>query len=62
MLAFWVDGVKYLNVTNANLRGTCNYGWQRFEVGVQANRDNYDPVDEERYWDDVVVSTGYIGP
>lgn len=57
-----MDGVKYLNVTNANLRGTCNYGWQRFEVGVQANRDNYDPVDEERYWDDVVVSTGYIGP
>jgi hypothetical protein len=62
-IKFWVNGTQYMNATGLNLRGTCSNTWRRIEVGVQANRSNFDPVDEERYWDDVVISTtGPIGP
>lgn len=62
VLSFWVDGTQYLHATGLNLRGTCSNAWKRIEVGVQTDRQNFDAVDEERYWDDVVMSTQYIGP
>jgi len=59
---FWVDGTQYLNYTAYNNRGTCSLGWKRIQIGVQVDRQDFDPIDEERYWDDVVISSSYIGP
>lgn len=62
VLEFWVDGTQYLSYTAYNVRGTATTGWKRVEIGVQADRQFSDPIDEERYWDDVVISSSYIGP
>jgi len=61
-IAFWVDGVQSLDYQSYNPRGTCTGGYKRFQFGVQADRSFTDPIDEERYWDDVVISNSYIGP
>lgn len=34
----------------------------RIEIGNQADRSNYNIVDEFRFWDGVVVSDAYVGP
>lgn len=62
--ALWIDGVQLgSSSTNRNIRGTCTTGIDHVRVGLQADRNNYDPVDEYRYWDDIVFSlTGPIGP
>lgn len=63
LIGFWVNGTQYLNITNANLRGTCSSKWINFEAGVQSNRFNYNLIDEDRYWDDIIINnTGPIGP
>ena len=62
ILEFWVDGTQYLSYTAYNVRGTATEGWKRIEIGVQADRQVFDPIDEERYWDDVVVSSVSVGP
>lgn len=52
----WVDGNLVLNRTNMNLRGTLSTGITKFQVGRQADRLKNIPVDEYRYWDDIVIS------
>jgi hypothetical protein len=62
LIALWVDGQKVFEKSGLNLRGSATTGTQVVRFGEQTNRYNYDPVYEYRYWDDIIVSTGYIGP
>jgi hypothetical protein len=60
----WINGTKIIEKTGLLYR-TNGYseGITIFQVGDQADRGLYLPVDEYRYWDDVVISlTGPIGP
>ena len=60
VLNVWINGSQVLNKTGLNLRGTCTIGLSRFAIGFQADRYNYDLVDESRVWDNVAISTSYI--
>ncbi|MFB3921521.1 MAG: putative Ig domain-containing protein [Terriglobia bacterium] len=62
ILRLWVNGTQAYSNTAYNFRGTCTGPISFFSVGRQMNRYNYDVVDEYRYWDDIVISTSYIGP
>lgn len=58
----WLDGVKTLHATGLTIRGNCTTPATFFSIGRQADRFGYVPVNEYRYFDDVVISTSYIGP
>ena len=58
----WVNGTQVMQKTGLNLRGSYTTGIQYFSPGRQTNRYNYNPIEEYRYWDDIVISTSYIGP
>jgi hypothetical protein len=34
----------------------------RIEIGNQSDRSNFNPVDEFRFWDGIVISDAYVGP
>lgn len=60
----WLDSILvYENITMdyRSPYGNSSAGIQAVQVGDQADRLNNDPVDEYRYWDDIVISTKYIG-
>jgi hypothetical protein len=59
-IEIWVDGVRYLNLTNADLGST---PWRNFKLGEnQATATGCNP-DCYTDYDDVAISTsGYIGP
>jgi hypothetical protein len=58
----WVDGVlKYQN-TAISLRGIGINNTISLQIGTQVNRSSYFVVHEKRYFDDVKISTAYIGP
>jgi len=61
IIQMWLDGTKVLDVTRA-IRGNFTTGGSWFNIGKQAARANFDLVDEWRYWDDIKISTGYVGP
>lgn len=56
----WVNGVQTYANTAMNLRGICSTPISFFSVGEQANRYNYNLLDELRYWDDIAFSTSFI--
>lgn len=59
----WIDGTSVYNAAGWSLnRQYNNYHLRMFRFGCQANRDNYDIVNEYRQWDDIVLATSYIGP
>jgi hypothetical protein len=66
----WVQGigidpspVLIIEITGANFRTTQTAGMGMVRVGEQADRQNWQTVDEQRYWDDIAISTaGPIGP
>jgi hypothetical protein len=58
----WVNGTKVLDRADLNYRDSCTTPVTGFFLGNQADRTNYDVVDEYRYWDDVKISRAYIGP
>ena len=63
LVNFWVDGVQKLHHPNVNLIGTSTAGVGYVSFGRQSDRFNFIPIDEYRYWDDIVISTaGPIGP
>jgi hypothetical protein len=62
VLTLWVNGTQVWQTTTANLRGSYTTGIGHIKTGDQADRGNYLPVDEYRYWDDIVISTSHIGP
>lgn len=58
-LAAWIDGKLYLHFTGLRWRSDARVKIKRFDLGVyvhQAAKDN------TVWFDDVAVSTGYIGP
>ncbi|MGA2631633.1 MAG: polysaccharide lyase, partial [Terriglobia bacterium] len=59
---FWVNGTQVLNQTGVNIRGSFTTGAGVISFGRQADRTNYNPVNEYRYWNDMVISTSYVGP
>jgi hypothetical protein len=65
---YWLDGTQIAHYEGINSRGTRDIGIKNFEVGRQTNRTagscGSPPclVDENRYWDDVVIGDAYIGP
>lgn len=68
-LRMWIQGIgvdpapiQIIEVLNYNVRGTNTSGIIRYGIGNQADRLGYRVIDEERYWDDVVVGDAYIGP
>ncbi len=61
-LALWVDGEQTFEVHDIDLRGPYTTDAQRFLIGMQSNRTNFLPVDEYRFWDDIVIADAYIGP
>jgi hypothetical protein len=62
ILTLWINGTQVWQKTGVNLRGTATTGIQAVRVGEQVNRYNYNPINEYRYWDDIVISTSYIQP
>lgn len=58
----WVDGLLVLIRTNMNLRGNFTTKLTRFEIGRQADRVDYMPVDEYRYWDDLLILENPVVP
>jgi hypothetical protein len=59
---FWVNGTQTLNQTGVNIRGSFPTAAGVISFGRAANRYNYAVMDEYRYWDDMVISTSYVGP
>lgn len=58
-LAAWIDGQLYLHYTGFRWRTSADVTLKRFNIGLyvhQAAKDN------TVWYDDVVLSTGYIGP
>jgi hypothetical protein len=58
-LAAWIDGKLYIHYTGFRWRTTPEVRLKRFGIGVyvhNATRDN------TVWYDDVALSTGYIGP
>jgi len=60
IIQVWVNGTKVLDVTHA-IRGSFTTGGNWFGFGKQASISS-GTVNEYRYWDDIVISTGYVGP
>jgi hypothetical protein len=66
----WWIGTSPTNVTQimplsaqaSDVRLSYTTGISKVEVGRQVDRLNFKPVDEFRYWDDVIVADAYIGP
>ena len=58
-LAAWIDGKLYIHYTGIRWRSSADVKIKRFDIGVyvhQARKDN------TVWYDDVALSTGYIGP
>ena len=58
-LAAWIDGKLYIHYAGLRWRSSADVKLKRFDIGVyvhQARRDN------TVWYDDVVLSTGYVGP
>jgi hypothetical protein len=58
----WVNGTKVFEALGASLNRQYDYPLKLFIIGQQADRINWDPVDEYRFWDDIVLADAYIGP
>lgn len=60
----WINGnLVYSKTGISNLRGTCTGNISQLSLGEQANITVAGTVDQDRFWDDVKVSsTGPIGP
>ncbi len=59
-VALWLNGAKVYESDSLDLRRDSALGISRIEVGSQADRFSYLPVDEYRYWDDLRISDSLI--
>ncbi|MGH9893415.1 MAG: heparin lyase I family protein [bacterium] len=59
-VALWLNGVKVFEESGLDVRRDSDLGVDRIEIGCQADRLDYVPVEEYRYWDDVRVSDSFI--
>jgi len=58
-LAAWIDGKLYIHYTGFRWRSTPDVRLKRFGIGVYVHRATQDNT---VWYDDVALSTGYIGP
>jgi hypothetical protein len=58
-LAAWIDGKLYIHYTGFRWRSSADVKLKRFNIGVYVHRAK---KDNTVWYDDVVLSTGYIGP
>ncbi len=58
-LAAWIDGKLYIHYTGFRWRSTPDVKLKRFGIGVYVHRATQDNT---VWYDDVALSTGYIGP
>lgn len=58
-LAAWIDGKLYIHYTGFRWRRSADVKLKRFNIGVYVHRAR---KDNTVWYDDVVLSTGYIGP
>jgi hypothetical protein len=58
-IAAWIDGELYMHVTGFNWRTTNELKIKRISLGIYIHNN---PKDNICWFDDVVLSTGYIGP
>ncbi len=58
-VAAWIDGELYLHMTGIRWRTSEKLKVKRFDIGIYIHRATRDNI---VYYDDVAVSTGYIGP
>ena len=62
-LRVWLDGDLIWERTDIKINGNCTTPFTFFSIGRQMNRYvSATEVSEYRYWDDVVISSSYIGP
>lgn len=59
-VALWLNGTKIFENSSLNLRLDSPLGINRIEVGTQADRADYLPVEEYRYWDNVQIADGFL--
>lgn len=62
VVRLWVNGVKTWENTSIDLNRGTNYAIGTFLFGQQGFRPNYNVLNEYRYWDDIVISSSYVGP
>jgi hypothetical protein len=58
-LAAWINGRLYIHYTGFRWRSSADVKLKRFNIGVYVHRAK---KDNTVWYDDVVLSTGYIGP
>ena len=58
-LAAWIDGKLYIHYTGFRWRTSADVRVKRFDIGVYVH---HAAKDNTVWYDDVVLSTGYIGP
>jgi len=58
-MAAWIDGKLYLHLTGFNWRTTNELKIKRISLGIYIHNN---PKDNICWFDDIVLSTGYIGP
>jgi hypothetical protein len=56
-LKMWVDGTLTHTQPDISIVGTCTSGITDVRVGEQMEGNNGETVDEDRYWDNVSIST-----
>jgi hypothetical protein len=58
-IAAWIDGELYLHLTGFNWRTTDELKIKRISLGIYIHNN---PQENICWFDDIVLSTGYIGP
>ena len=58
-LAAWIDGRLYIHYTGIRWRSSADLRLKRFDLGLYVHQARKDNV---VWYDDVVLSTGYVGP
>jgi hypothetical protein len=58
----WINGTSVYNQGTWSLNRNTTYHLRLFRYGEQVDRLNYLPVDEYRFWDDIILNNAYIGP
>jgi hypothetical protein len=58
----WLDGVLLFERKDMFLNGNSEFKILKFNVGEQAQRSNFERMNEFRYWDNIAFADAYIGP
>ncbi len=59
-LTVWINGTQVWQQTNLNIRGTASTGIGWVQIGDQADRTNFLPINEYRFISNIAIGTSYI--